>query len=126
MLRPLRSAESGVALGVIPRVSLKDTAVQRICEAIEGGELKPGEQITELGLAKKLGVAQPTIREALLELEFAGFVEPMGPRKTRVTVLSRAAIDDIYLVRTRLEALAVELIASQPAANLAAALSELE
>jgi DNA-binding GntR family transcriptional regulator len=126
MLRPLRSAESGVALGVIPRVSLKDTAVQRICEAIEGGELKPGEQITELGLAKKLGVAQPTIREALLELEFAGFVEPMGPRKTRVTVLSRAAIDDIYLVRTRLETLAVELIASQPAANLASARSELE
>src|SRR5215475_1672945 len=126
MLRPLRTSESGSALGVIPRMSLKDTAVERICEAIERGELKPGEQITELGLAKKLGVAQPTIREALLELEFAGFVEPMGPRKTRVTVLTRAAIDDIYLVRTRLETLAVELIAAQPAADLEPVRAEVE
>ena len=118
MLRPLRSSESYSALGVIPRMSLKDTAVQRICEAIERGELKSGEQVTELGLAKTLGVAQPTIREALLELEFAGFVEPVGPRKTRVTVLTREAIDDIYLVRTRLEALAVELIIARPEPDL--------
>ena len=118
MLQPLRSSESSSALGVIPRMSLKDTAVQRICDAIERGELKSGEQITELGLAKTLGVAQPTIREALLELEFAGFVESLGPRKTRVTVLTREAIDDIYLVRTRLEALAVELIITRPEPNL--------
>jgi len=126
MVRPLRSSASNSALGVIPRVSLKDTAVQRICDAIEGGELKPGEQITEMGLAKKLGVAQPTIREALLELEFAGFVEPLGPRKTRVTVLTRAAIDDIYLVRTCLEALAVQLIASQPELDLQPVWTEVE
>ena len=126
MLRPLRSSETGSALQVITRVSLKDTAVERICEAIERGELKPGDQITELGLAKKLGVAQPTIREALLELEFAGFVEPLGPRKTRITVLTRAAIDDIYLVRTRLETLAVELVAAQRPADLATCWAEVE
>src|ERR1051325_8624773 len=126
MLRPLRSSQSRSALGVIPRMSLKDTSVQCICEAIERGELKPGEQITELGLAKTLGVAQPTIREALLELEFAGFVEPVGPRKTRVTVLSREAIDDIYLVRTRLEALAVELIIARPEPDLQPVWAEVE
>jgi len=62
-------------LRTIPRVSLKEAAVQQICQAIEGGELKSGETLTELGLARKLGVAQPTIREALLELEFIGYVE---------------------------------------------------
>jgi DNA-binding GntR family transcriptional regulator len=71
-------------------------------------------------------VAQPTIREALLELEFAGFVEPVGPRKTRVTVLTREAIDDIYLVRTRLEALAVELIIARPEPDLQPAWAEVE
>ena len=82
---PLSSSGDGVSssLRAIRRVSLKDTAVQRICQAIERGELKAGEPVTELGLARKLGVGQPTIREALLELEFIGFVEQAGTRKTR-------------------------------------------
>lgn len=109
---------SASSLRAIPRVSLKDTAVQQICQAIECGELKSGEMLTELGLARKLGVAQPTIREALLELEFIGYVERTPTRKARVTQLTRRSIENIYLVRTRLETLAVELIAAQPAAQL--------
>lgn len=105
--------QRGSSLRTLPRVSLKDTAVQRICQAIERGELKAGEILTELGLARKLGVAQPTIREALLELEFRGFVERTPTRKPRVTLLTRRSIEEIYLVRTRLEMLAVELIAAQ-------------
>ena len=101
-------------LRAIPRVSLKEAAVQQICQAIESGELKSGELLTELGLARKLGVAQPTIREALLELEFIGYVERTSTRKSRVTLLTRRSIENIYLVRTRLETLAVELIAAQP------------
>ncbi|HEX4489048.1 MAG TPA: GntR family transcriptional regulator [Terriglobales bacterium] len=105
-------------LRTIPRVSLKDAAVQSICQAIESGELKAGEMLTELGLARKLGVGQPTIREALLELEFIGYVERTPTRKARVTLLTRRSIENIYLVRTRLETLAVELIAAQPAPQL--------
>src|ERR1700722_8578860 len=101
------------SLGAIRRVSLKDTAIQHICQAIECGELKAGETLTELGLARKLGVAQPTIREALLELEFVGYVERTATRKARVTLLTRRSIENIYLVRTRLETLAVELVAAQ-------------
>jgi len=100
------------------RVSLKDMAIQHIREAIERGELKAGEVLTELGLAKKLGVGQPMIREALLELEFHGFIERTGPRKTRVTMLTRQTINDIYLVRSRLEVLAVELVTQQTAPDL--------
>jgi DNA-binding GntR family transcriptional regulator len=107
-----------LSLGAIRRVSLKDTAVQRICQAIERGELKAGEMLTELGLARKLGVGQPTIREALLELEFIGYVEPTASRKTRVTQLTRRSIDNIYLVRTRLETLAAELVAAQQSPQL--------
>src|SRR5258706_8844619 len=82
-------------LRAIPRVSLKEAAVQQICQAIECGELKSGETLTELGLARKLGVAQPTIREALLELEFIGYVERTATRKARVTLLTRRAIENI-------------------------------
>lgn len=87
--------------------------MDRIREAIERGELKSGEQIKELVLARLLGVAQPTIREALLELEFIGYIERHGPRKTCITSLSRRQIDDIYLVRSRLEMLAVEILAGR-------------
>ena len=115
---------SGSALNAIQRISLKETAVHRICEAIERGELKPGESVTELGLARQLGVAQPTIREALLELEFSGFIERVGPRKTRITALTRDAIDDIYVVRSRLELLAVELVIARKEPDLRACREE--
>jgi len=105
-------------LRAIHRVSLKEAAVQQICQAIECGELTSGEILTELGLARKLGVGQPTIREALLELEFIGYVERTATRKARVTLLTRRSIENIYLVRTRLETLAVELIAAQPSPQL--------
>jgi DNA-binding GntR family transcriptional regulator len=103
---------------------MKSLAVQQIREAIEHGELRAGEKVTELGLAKKLGVGQPTIREALLELEFLGFIERKGPRDTRVTLLTRSTIRDIYRVRVRLETLAVELIASMDKPDLSACWNE--
>ena len=114
----MTATEASQGLRVIRRVSLKEMAIQHIREAIEHGELKAGEVLTELGLAKKLGVGQPTIREALLELEFYGFIERTGPRKTRVTMLTRQMINDIYLVRSRLEVLAVELVNQQTAPDL--------
>jgi altronate dehydratase small subunit len=97
----------------IHRSSLRDAVVARIREAIEIGHLRAGEQLIEMRLAKKLGVAQATIREALLELEFLGYVEPSAPRKTRVTCLTRRDVDNLYLVRIRLETLAAELVAAQ-------------
>jgi DNA-binding GntR family transcriptional regulator len=122
MIVELTSPPAGEAppssLRAIRRVSVKDTAVQRICDAIELGELKAGDPLTELGLARQLGVGQPTIREALLELEHIGFVERISPRKTRVTLLTRRVIDEIYVVRERLETLAAELAAQRESLDL--------
>jgi DNA-binding GntR family transcriptional regulator len=126
---PVDGNQGTSSLRTISRVSLKDTAIQHICRAIEGGELQAGEILTELGLARKLGVAQPTIREALLELEFIGYVERTPTRKVRVTLLTRRSIEEIYIVRTRLETLAVELVAARPSPQLEAcreALQEME
>ncbi|HWB52882.1 MAG TPA: GntR family transcriptional regulator [Tepidisphaeraceae bacterium] len=107
-------------------MSLKDTVVQRINDAVKSGELKAGQQLTELGLAHKLGVGQPTIREALIELEFMGMVEQVGKRKTRITLLTRRAIDEIYVVRTTLETLAAELVARQKDPDLSVCRTRLE
>ena len=102
----------------IDRRSLKGAAVDQIRTAILRGELKPGERITELGLAKTLGVGQATIREALIELEHQGFIQRGTPRKTYVTALSQQDIKEMYLVRIRLELLAVELLAAEKGKDL--------
>ena len=65
-----------------------------------------------------LDAALVEIREALLELEFIGYVERTATRKARVTLLTRRSVENIYMVRTRLETLAVELIAAQPSPQL--------
>jgi DNA-binding GntR family transcriptional regulator len=118
--------QSSSSLDAIRWMSLKDTVVHRIREAIERGELKAGEPVTEVGLARKLGVGQPTIREALLELQFIGFVEQVGARKTRVTLLTRRMIDEIYVVRTCLESLAAEIVARQKDPDLRACWKQVE
>jgi DNA-binding GntR family transcriptional regulator len=47
---------------------LKQTDVDRIRDAIMRGDLQRGQPLTEIGLAKELGVGQATIREALVDL----------------------------------------------------------
>ena len=95
----------------ITRVSLRQQAVERIQLAIENQEIAPGQQITETGLSRSLGVAQSTVREALIELEHQGFIERLSPRNTRITVLTRRHLDEIYAVRRALEHLVVEVLA---------------
>lgn len=76
-------------------------------------ELRPGEWITELGLARKFGVGQNTIREALIELEHGGFVERISPHRTRITTLTRRDTNEIYAIRLPLEQLVLEHIAAR-------------
>jgi DNA-binding GntR family transcriptional regulator len=110
----------------IMRVSLRQQAIERIRHAIENEELTPGQQITEIGLSRSLCVAQSTVREALIELEHQGFIERLGPRNTRITVLTRRHLDEIYAVRRALEHLVVEVLADSGKALPAACRSAQE
>ncbi len=104
-------------LSTIIRPSLKDLVFDSIKDAAMRGELRPGQQLTEIGLAKKLGVGQATVREALIELEARGFVQRRN-RRTVVTSLARADIDAIYALRVPLEKLALEWLAGRENRNL--------
>lgn len=48
--------------------SKKDLVKQHLLSALTGGELRPGERVVELSVARRLGVATASVREALLEL----------------------------------------------------------
>ena len=51
---------------------LRDVVFQTLREAIFKGELRPGERLMELQLAKRLGVSRTPIREAIRMLELEG------------------------------------------------------
>jgi DNA-binding GntR family transcriptional regulator len=67
--------------------------------------------LVELKLAAEMGVGQPTLREALKELEYEGFVRKIPQRGTYVTQLSKEDYRKILVVRIVLEEMAFRLAA---------------
>ncbi len=82
-------------------------AAQAIREAIISGELKGGDRLLEQKWASRLGIGQPTLREALRELEHQGLLRKLPQRGTYVTQLSPEDYRRILEVRIPLEAIAV-------------------
>jgi len=107
------------SLTAITRHSAKEAAVQQIQTAIIQGELKPGQRLTEPRLAAALGVGQATVREALIELEYMGFIQRRKPRKTFVTRLTVEEVEQIYAVRVPLELAVLDMLAADPQRSLA-------
>jgi DNA-binding GntR family transcriptional regulator len=93
----------------IETFSKKDRVVATLREAIVSGRMKPGDAVVEGKVARQLGVGQPVIREALLDLEHQGFVQRVPYRGTSVTKLGADEIEQIQQVRVELEGLAIEL-----------------
>ncbi len=81
-------------------------------QSILRGECQPGERLVELRLAKKVGVGQGTVREALLELEDHGLVQRMPNRGTFVTEFDTNDLRQLHQVRMALEVVVVEQAAS--------------
>ena len=90
-------------------LSIVDQLTTALLNKIFSGELKHGERLVELKLAKQAGVGQGTVREALIQLEHRGFVTRIPGRGTFVMQLTDVEIAAITQVRLPLEMLAVEL-----------------
>lgn len=82
-------------------------AAQALREAIISGELKGGDRILEQKWSMRLGIGQPTLREALKELEHQGLLRKTHQRGTFVTELSPEDYRQILEVRIPLEAIAI-------------------
>jgi len=76
---------------------------------ILSGESQPGERLTQQNLARELGVAQGTVRESLLELQWLGLVESVDRLGVFVGKLDAARLCEAYQVREFLEGLAARL-----------------
>jgi DNA-binding GntR family transcriptional regulator len=94
--------------------SVRERAYLHVRRKIASGELGPGDTISELPIAKELGVSRTPIREALGQLAAEGILEQSPNRRAVVARLTRQDIIDLYELREALEMFAVGKAARQP------------
>jgi DNA-binding GntR family transcriptional regulator len=78
-------------------------------ECILDGTLTPGTKLSQVGLAKQLGISRTPLREVLRMLQEEGLVEIEPNQRTRVSGLDPQELDDIYASRILLETLALSM-----------------
>jgi DNA-binding GntR family transcriptional regulator len=97
----------------IQRVVLSEQVKDFIVDAIQSGELLPGDRVVESALARQLGVSQAPVRDAIRDLVMMGFLETEPHRGTSVRSFSPEEQYEVYIVRAALESLAARLAATR-------------
>ncbi len=91
-------------------VPLRHAVLERLRSAILEGLLPPGLVLSESRLAAQLNVSRTPLREALRVLESEGLVAVGRGRKMIVTAPTPRDIDEIYSIRSLVEAEALRRI----------------
>lgn len=73
------------------------------------GSLAPGVIVSQVSLARRLGVSRTPLREALRLLQHEGLIEAEQRRRPRITPVEPPAIDALYADRILTEALGITL-----------------
>ena len=87
--------------------SLRSKVFKALENDILEGIYKPGENLTEIKLSEQLGVSRTPIREAIRQLELEGLVKFVPNKGAVVLGITWEDIQDIYVIRTLIEGLAV-------------------
>ncbi len=84
-------------------LTLRESILETIRDAIIRGALKPGEKVAEPELAERFGISRTPIREAFRQLESEGYLTVI-PRKGAVVVsFSERDVDEFYAIKSILE-----------------------
>lgn len=105
---PSRKAKPRLNGESLPR---GETAYRYLRSAIQGGQLKPGERLREIELAKQVGLSRTPIREALSRLATEGLVAHDATRGVVVAELDYSMVTELYYMREVLEGTAARLAA---------------
>jgi DNA-binding GntR family transcriptional regulator len=92
-------------------LSRGEEAYQRIMEAIQLGELKPGTRVREIELAEWLGSSRTPVREALNRLQTEGLVAQEPRRGMIIAEMDSTMMSEVYFMREVLEVTAARLAA---------------
>jgi len=90
-------------------LTLSEKIYNIIVESILKKELKPGERLTELELAKKYGISRTPIREAFRKLQSEGFINVIPRKGAVVAEITEERVVEFYEVKGILEAYAGKL-----------------
>ncbi|TQS40421.1 GntR family transcriptional regulator [Cryptosporangium phraense] len=91
--------------------TLADRAYRSVRAAIVTGELRPGQKVTERGLAERLAVSPTPVREAIRRLEQDGLLERSGPRTVKVSSIGDSALQDLAEVEVALRGMVARFAA---------------
>jgi DNA-binding GntR family transcriptional regulator len=93
----------------LDRGLLSDRIYELVKAMIKDSTLKPGEQVVESQLARRLGVSQAPVREALKRLAHEGLVTHVRHHGTFVAEFSAREAEQARIARVALEGLAARL-----------------
>lgn len=89
------------------------------------GTLKPGALISQVELARALGVSRTPLREALRMLQEEGLIDAEPNRQARIAGFDPTELDTVYATRIALEGVAVALTAASADAALVGQIDDL-
>jgi DNA-binding GntR family transcriptional regulator len=104
---------------------LRQQAYEFIQEEIVSGHLAVGSQVSELSLARQIGISRTPVREAIGRLVHEGLLEQVPRYGTIVRTPQRRDIIELYELREALEGYAVGQAAERISANDLAMLARL-
>lgn len=90
-------------LGGAMGASVSDQLFRSLYRAILKLDLKPGMKLSELDVAKQVGLSRQPVREAFQRLAHLGFISIKPQRATIVTPISEQVIEQAQFVRSALE-----------------------
>ena len=85
--------------------SISEMLTDDLRQTILSGGLEEGEYLRQRSLARRYGVSEVVVREALRHLEAEGLVETEPRRGARVSRLSAAEVKELWELRIQLEKL---------------------
>lgn len=89
--------------------SLTEPVYEYILDMILNMELKPGERVPEVAIAKKLGVSRTPVRNALKQLENEGLAVIHPNRFVQVASYDDETIQNLGIMRIAIDCMAVRL-----------------
>jgi DNA-binding GntR family transcriptional regulator len=103
---------------------LRDTAYERLKDAVRHQELEPGQALSETYLSKTLGISRTPVREAIHQLVQEGLLQVIPGRAVTVAAPSAQAILNVIHIRSLLEPEVARLVAASPSPETVSALRE--
>ncbi len=95
-------------------VSVVDALISSLRARVLDGQIDPGVGLGETDIAAEYEVSRPTAKAAISALVTEGLLRREAHRSAQVPILSRADVEDLFLVRIPLELEVIRLLAGHP------------